>query len=427
MFILFIMMKFDVSFTDIGLSPIVEISEFVNSVIAPKFERETGKPFIRIQRGDVGFKVPEYVVSALVKAYSDEKLMRYPKSGGEFVFKDAVLKTLSESGIDNLNPRNILCTHGGQEGLQLVFSLFRGGRAVGFDPVWSCMLENVLPYSRFKIDLVPFEGRDLSLNFRTLEDRLSKIPERQKNPHSKKGVLYLNNPHNPTGRIFSREELSRINELCLKYKFMIVSDEAYNDVVFDGKKHVSMLEFDGEHIVSVFTLSKTFSATGHRIGYTVCRDEDLIEKITRGNYTQTAGVATATQHAFSVALGDKEKKDEWISYMLSELQRRRDAIYEKLEDILPYEVYNPQGAFYFFLNLNPSFKNIPLRERDNFISNEFYKNGVVAIPGPAFSKGKKCETRDERKFRGYVRISYSMVNTDACLEGVERIQSSFSR
>ncbi len=116
MFIYLLCMKFDDSFNDIGLSPIVEISEIVNSVVAPKFERETGRQFIRIQRGDVGFKVPEYVKKALVDSYTDEKLMRYPKSGGEPVFKDAVLKSLSESGINNLNPKNILCTRDGQEG-----------------------------------------------------------------------------------------------------------------------------------------------------------------------------------------------------------------------------------------------------------------------------------------------------------------------
>ncbi len=280
------------------------------------------------------------------------------------------------------------------------------------------MLENILPYSRFKIDLVPFneENNSLSVDYKTLEDRLSKLSEKQNDFHLKKGILYLNNPHNPTGKVFSREELEKINELCLRHKFMIVSDEAYNDIVFDGKKHVSMLEFEGDHIVSVFTLSKTFAATGHRIGYTVCRDEDLIEKITRGNYTQTAGVATPTQHAFSVALNDKKNKDEWISYTIDELQGRRDAIHEELCNVFQSDIYKPQGAFYFFLNLNKFFSDVPLAERDKFILNEFYKKGVVAIPGSAFSK---------ERHNGYARISYSMVDTDACLEGVKRIQDSF--
>ena len=135
------------------------------------------------------------------------------KNLGRHELDDLIVQaSISELGISNLNRENILCTYGGQEGLQLAFSSFvscdnegrivGGPRVLGFDPIWSCMLENILPYSGSSIGLVPFieQRGNLDVDFETLERRLSEAD-----------ILYLNNPHNPTGKVFSAEELREIN------------------------------------------------------------------------------------------------------------------------------------------------------------------------------------------------------------------------
>ena len=395
-------LKVNSSFTNIGLSPIVEISEKAR-LLAPEFERKTGKPFIYFQRGEVGFDMPDYIKKAISEALA-KGLTKYPKSGGEPFFKNAVLKHLYELGIKNINADNILCTYGGQEGLELAFNLFEGGKALGFDPVWSCMLENVLPYSKFDIDLIPFkeENGHLEVDFEKFEKRLSDS-----------NILYLNNPHNPTGKIFSFDELKRINDLCIKNDVLIVSDEAYGDIIFDNNKHVSMLEFEGDHIISVYTFSKTFAATGLRIGYLISRNKDYVEKLKRGNYTQTAGVVTSIQYAFSVALENVEERNSWIKGMVSTLQKRRNIIYNEAKRIFGNNIYKPLGAFYFFLNLNPFLESIPVNERDKFILDKFLENGIAVVPGSSFSKDR---------YQGYIRISYSTVSDDMALEGIKRIE-----
>ena len=411
--IFFLLMKINPAFVNIGLSPIVEISERAR-LLAPEFEK-SGKHFIYFQRGEVGFDTPDYVKKAISEAIHDKKLTKYPKSGGEPWFKDAILKYLSELGISNLNRENILCTYGGQEGLQLAFSSFvscdnegrivGGPRVLGFDPIWSCMLENILPYSGSSIDLVPFieQRGNLDVDFETLERRLSEAD-----------ILYLNNPHNPTGKVFSAEELREINRLCVENGVTIISDEAYRDIVFDGNRHVSMLEFPGDHIISVFTFSKAFAATGLRVGYTVTRNKDHIPLLTRAEYTQTAGVVTSNQHGFKVAVENVEERDKWINYMVAQLQGRRDVLYEEIKRIFNKPVYRPQGAFYFFLDLNPFIgDNIPMEDRDEFILEKFLEKGIAVIHGSAFSK---------ERYKGYVRISYSTIDEGMILEGIGRME-----
>lgn len=389
-------------FTNIGLSPIVEISEKAR-LQAPIFEEKSGKSFAYLQRGEVGFDTPDYIKKAIAEALG-KGLTKYPKSSGEPWFKDAIVKYLFELGINNLDRENILCTYGGQEGLQLVFNLFEGSQVVSFDPIWSCMLENILPYSKSRIDLVPFieQGGRLDVDFETLKEKLSKAD-----------ILYLNNPHNPTGKVFSWEELEKINRLCIDNNVIIVSDEAYRDIVFDGNRHVSMLEFPGEHIISVFTFSKTFAATGLRVGYTVTRNKEHIPLLTNAEYTQTAGVVTPNQYGFKVAVENVEERDKWINYMVSELQGRRDVAHKEIERIFKRDVYKPGGAFYFWLDLNPFIDdNIPMKDRDNFVLEKFLENGIAIIPGGSFSK---------ERYKGYVRLSYSMIDSDGVSEGIRRM------
>ena len=224
----------------------------------------------------------------------------------------------------------------------------------------------------------------------------------------------MNNPHNPTGKVFSAEELREINRLCVENGVTIISDEAYRDIVFDGNRHVSMLEFPGDHIISVFTFSKAFAATGLRVGYTVTRNKDHIPLLTRAEYTQTAGVVTSNQHGFKVAVENVEERDKWINYMVAQLQGRRDVLYEEIKRIFNKPVYRPQGAFYFFLDLNPFIgDNIPMEDRDEFILEKFLEKGIAVIHGSAFSK---------ERYKGYVRISYSTIDEGMILEGIGRME-----
>ncbi len=390
------------AFGRIGLSPIVEISERVRD-LAPRWEATSGEPFAHLQRGELADDTPAFVRRATVAAL-EAGLTRYPKSGGEPWFQDAVLAKLAARGLTGLGREHVLCTSGGQEGLQLVFNLFAGGRVVAFAPTWSCVLDNIAPYAGCALDPVPLVARDgrLDIDFAQVA---AKLPGA--------ALLYVNTPHNPTGKVFSREELARLNELCLEHGVAIVSDEAYEDFVYGEARHVSLLEFPGDHVFAVFTCSKTYAATGFRLGYTVCRNAELIHRLTLGEYTQTGGVVTFIQKTFAEALRADAEREAWLRPVLAKFARRRDLIVAKLAPVLGPDLYRPEGAFYFFLDLRGKVPAAPAgADQGAFTLQRFLDAGVAIIPGTAFGGPA---------YAHHVRLSFSGCGDDVLEAALARV------
>jgi aspartate aminotransferase len=383
----------------ISLSPIVAISEEVNRKAS-----ETGKEFILFQRGEIGFQTPQYIIDALAEALK-QGLTKYPISGGHIKLKNAIIKKLSIfNNINGLDPDNIVVVHGGQEGLQLVFKLFEGQKAVGFAPVWSCVLENFVPYSRTDFRQIPLE-KDFSINYKLLEEEITDA-----------AFLYLNSPHNPTGKIFSREEVEKIVEICRRYGTYILSDEAYERITFDGKKHFSPMQSDYENIIGVYTFSKTYAMTGWRLGYLVSRNKKLTNIIKLSDYTQTAGVPTYTQFAGAEALSNSDMEKESVDNFMKEFSIRRDALYEGLKSIdgikLPVK---PEGAFYIFPDFSEFVpKDISVEEKKLYVYHKLLEAGVATVYGSCFGN----------YFQNNLRFSYSTTNLQQIEEGLKRIRKT---
>ncbi len=389
----------DSTLFDIKLSPIVSIAQ-KRVEIAPKFEKETGKPFISFERGGIDLQVPEYVKNAV-----NLDLGRYPKSGGEPELKKAIVGHLEEIGVFDVKKDDVVVTYGGQEALQLSLRLLSQADIVGLGSVWSCMLDNQIPYSDGRVESVPFiqEDNKLNVDFEKLDYSLSCAD-----------VLYLNNPHNPTGKIFSLEELKKINDMCLWHDVIILSDEAYKDLVYDGKDHISMLTFDGDHIIGAFTFSKSFAIPGWRGGYFVTRDTEAAKLVSLVEYTQTAGVVTPFQPAYAEAIRNVEEREKWFKYSRGIFQRRRDVMHEGLERALGENIPKTEGAFYYFPDMS---KFIPqnIEDKTEYLSNLFESNGMSIVPGEYFS------TR-EKEYIDNVRFSFSQVDEDTIKEGMFRLE-----
>lgn len=384
---------------NITLSPIVAISEVVN-----KRSLETGKDFILFQRGEVGFPTPQYIVDAMIDALN-QGFTKYPISGGHIKLKNAIIQKLSKfNNIQGLVPDNITVTHGGQEGLQLAFKLFQGKKAVGFAPVWSCVLENFVPYANTEFKQIPL-AEDFSIDYNLLESEVKDA-----------SLLYLNTPHNPTGKIFSKEEIEKIVEICRKYNTYILSDEAYERITFDGKNHFSPMQLDYENIISVYTFSKTYSMTGWRLGYLVSKNKHLTNLIKLGDYTQTAGVPTYTQFAGAEALLNSEKENLAVEGFTAEFNNRRNALYEGLKSIdgikLPSK---PEGAFYIFPDFSEFVpKNISNEESKLYVFDKLMDAGVATVYGSCFG----------HYFQNNLRFSYSTTNLKQIEEGISRIKKA---
>jgi aspartate aminotransferase len=393
--------KFNEAMENIRMSPIVAISEEAKGRAA-EFEK-SGRSFLTFQRGEIDFPTPPYIVDAL-KEGVDKGLTRYPRSGGEGYFKDAVLKKMAEDhGVDDLTGDHIVATYGGQEGLELSFKLFSSG--AGFSPTWSCVLENFVPFAQIDFVEVPL-NEDFSVDYDLLERTVQG-----------RDFFYLNNPQNPTGKVFGEDELVRIVEICTRHGCYIVSDESYEKIVYDGREHYSLSKIRQDNIITVFTLSKTYAMTGWRLGYTISRDEHVAKLLRLGNYTQTAGVTTFLQYAGAAALSDRKTSNEVVSAMMAEFGLRRNALYDGLKDLPGVRIARPEGAFYMF----PNFSEVmPAKltgdERRKYIYNKLLEHGICTVYGSCFG----------RYFDDNIRLSFSGTPLPVIEELIGRFREIFA-
>lgn len=380
----------------VTLSPIVAISEEVN-----KRATETGTSFTLFQRGEIGFSTPQYILNAMIEALQQGQT-KYPISGGHHKLKTAIIEKLKTfNRVTDLKPENIVVTHGGQEGLQLAFKLFEGQKALGFAPVWSCVLENFIPYSYTNFVQIPL-NEDFSINFDLLESEIKDA-----------AFLYLNTPHNPTGKIFTKFEIEEIIKLCCKYNVFIISDEAYERITFDGKVHVSPMEYDYENVIAVHTFSKTYAMTGWRLGFLVLRNSKIADMLKLGEYTQTAGIPTYTQFAGAEALSNVDEEKKALESFMNEFILRRDVLYDGLNSISGIKVPSkPDGAFYIFPDFSEFIpKHLNKEESNLYIFNKLMDAGVATVYGSCFGN----------YFCSNLRFSYSTTNIKQIENGIEKV------
>ncbi|MCU7490173.1 MAG: pyridoxal phosphate-dependent aminotransferase [Ignavibacteria bacterium] len=397
--------RFDKNVENIRMSPIVSISEEARRK-GPEFHARTGKKILLFQRGEIDLPTPEYIRNAAKKAM-DEGHTKYPKSGGEDFFKEGVIKKLEYfNKATGIGKENIAATYGGQEGLELTFKLFQGKKAGGFAPCWSCVLENFIPYAGTNFSELPL-NEDFSINFDDLKKLVKNI-----------SFLYLNTPQNPTGKLFTKDEVLEVVKLCRQNGVYLISDEAYEAITFEGKEHFSPISLDFDNIISVFTMSKTYAMTGWRVGYLVSRNKRIVELIKMGNYTQTAGVATFLQYAAGEALANKEESDKHIKLMVGDFQKRRDQLMEGFRSIPGVKVEKPDGAFYLFPNFTELIpKGLKGEERNHFIYNLLMQNGIAAVHGSCFG----------HYFTDNMRFSFSTTPPEVISEGIERMRQIFTQ
>jgi aspartate aminotransferase len=381
------------------MSPIVSISEEARTR-AKEFEK-TGKPFVFFQRGEIDFPTPGFVVDA-AKRGLDLGLTKYPKSGGEDFFKEAVAKRLRlDHGADGIEASHVVATYGGQEGLELSFKLFKSG--AGFSPTWSCALENFVPFAQLDFVEVPL-NRDFSVDYERVE---SAVRGRE--------FFYLNNPQNPTGKVFTEDELARIVDICTRHGVFVIADEAYEKIIYDGR-HVSLVRVAQENVITVFTLSKTLSMTGWRMGYAVTRNAKVAKLLRLGNYTQTAGVPAFLQYAAAEAMNNVDESRRAIASMVDEFRRRRDALYEGLKDLPRVSIDRPAGAFYMFPDFSEFIpREMSGRERDHYVYKLLMEDGIASVYGGCFGK----------HFGDNVRLSFSATPVPVIHDAVERFRRIF--
>jgi aspartate aminotransferase len=247
--------------------------------------------------------------------------------------------------------------------------------------------------------------------FKLLPDTLDKAIT----PKTK--AVLINSPSNPTGSAYTRQELERLAEVALRRKILIISDEIYERIVYDGFEQVSIASL-GEEVkastIIVNGLSKTYAMTGWRIGYTA-GPQELIAAMNR---IQSQSTSNPTSFAQKGALEALQGSQAEIAIMVTEYEKRRDLIWKALTSIPGVSCYKPQGAFYCFPNvgayLGKEHKGKVIKDSTVLTDYLLDEARVAVVPGIEFGA------------EGYLRLSYP-ISPEVIQEGVKRIKQALAR
>ena len=376
----------------VPLSGIIRIRDMMYSVADP----------FRLDQGDVSFDAPDTVKSAMVRAIAENKSHYVQTTGLPRLRELIAAKLRGKNGIPVQDPDDVLVTNGGIHGLYIVFRalLDPGDEVLVPDPQWPAAAGNVFAAKGVAVPIRLHESTGWRYDFAELESAIT----------AKTRVLYLNSPNNPTGGVLTRSDLERLASIARAHDLWIVSDESYEDVVFEGE-HVSIASLPGlyERTIPAYTFSKSYAMTGLRLGYVAIRDNTMRDRAKKLLFYTASNIATVVQHG---GIGALEGSQDCIEAFRTELRARRDLFYQGVADLGgAFSGAPPAGAFYAFLKVNAervgqlgqTTKNESLSWRT---VEYLIKNGRIGcVPGVDFGANGEgyvrfCFARDRKELTG---------------------------
>jgi aspartate/methionine/tyrosine aminotransferase len=355
-----------------------------------------GKPIIHLEIGEPDFDTPAHVRKAASEAL-EQGYTHYTGSTGIPELRKAVAEYAGKNRGLEFDPENVVITPGAKPIMfYTIMALIEPGDEViypnpGF-PIYESMI-NFL--GGVAVPLQLSERRDFRINLEELEDKIS----------SKTRLIIINSPHNPTGGVLTRGDLEQIAHLAIKHDLVVLADEIYSETIYEGKHH-TILEFPGMmgRTVLLDGFSKTFAMTGWRLGYGIFPGE-LIPHISRLIINSVSCTSAFSQRAAIQALTGPRKD---VEAMQEAFTRRRELVYNGINDIPGLRCNKPEGAFYIFPNIIDT--GLTSREYADYLLREA---DVAVLPGTSFGEFGE----------GYIRISFA--NSEANLsEALKRIRKA---
>jgi aspartate aminotransferase len=361
------------------------------SGIRKMFELAKAEGIINLAIGEPDFGIPQESKEAIKKAL-EEDFTHYTPNKGITELREALVKKLKkESGVKT-NVEEIIVTSGASEALLLAIlaTVNPGDEILIPDPGFVSFKPLVRVAGGIPVPIPIKEENEFVFD---LEDIKEKITEKTK-------MIITNSPSNPTGAVFSKDIVKGIAELCEEYDLFVLSDEVYEEIIYEGK-HYSIGKYT-DKAITVNGFSKSYAMTGLRLGYVQAKLETIEEMLKIHQYIQ-ASTCSLSQRAALAALQTSKK---FIKKMVKTFKGRRDLIVELLNEIDDVNCLKPPGAFYVFPNFSKHGKSGKLVM-------DFLKDAkVVTTPGTAF--GDYGE--------GYIRFSYA-TSEDEIAEGIKRIKN----
>jgi aspartate aminotransferase len=357
---------------NVGFSDIVQIRNRVMGL------RAQGAAVYQFEGGEPYRPTPDYIKQSVTVALQENKT-RYAPSSGIPELRRAIAEKLSKRNHLEVSEENVIVVNGGMQGLFGAFqsTINPGDDVLIFSPYWT-PIKDLVAHCGGRLVLVPTtEAREGGL--RATLARYATTNTR---------AIYFNTPTNPSGVVFTRAEAEEVGRFAVDRDLVVVADEAYEDIVYDGE-HISIASLPGmfERTITSFTLSKSYSMTGWRIGYAVAA-QPWMTGLAKCTLYSSNGVSTPTQWAALAAL---TTKSDFLETSLSAYRERRDLLIAGLND-LGLRCAPPAGAFYAF----PDIRNIAADSR-KAAELLLDKAQVATVPGIVFGPDGE----------GHVRFSFS--------------------
>jgi aminotransferase len=360
---------------------------------------EEKKDIISLGPGEPDFDSPPRIIKA-AKRSLDRKETHYSPVSGRSDFKIEIAKKLRKENKIRAYPDNIIVTTGATEGILLsMLSCLDAGEGVLLpDPGFLSFKPTVEILNGIPISVPLEEDSDFCYDTEVMEDLI--IPEKTK-------ALILNTPANPTGGVYKKKKLEEIADFAVEHDLLIISDEAYEKLVYDDAKHVSIGSLIGmsDRVVTLHSFSKTFAMPGFRLGYAAGPPE-IINAMKKLHVLTTLCAPTISQVTGMAAL----KSGKETEMMRKEYDKRRKYMYSRLID-MGIHCMEPKGTFYMFPAIH-DFKMSSMKFCELLLKRE----RVAIVPGTEF--GKHGE--------GYVRLSYA-TSLDKIKIAMDRIGKFISR
>ncbi|MEM0453252.1 MAG: pyridoxal phosphate-dependent aminotransferase [Sulfolobales archaeon] len=344
-----------------------------------------------------------HIIDAAKEAL-DSKFTGYTETTGIYELREAISTYLNSRYGCDVKPSEIVATPGAKCALFLAISAYlrEGDEIIIPEPSFPAYPE-IAKFVGAKPVYVPLKwlGKDggFKLNLEAIESAIT----------SKTKMIVINNPHNPTGALFSENEIEQIMEIIRRKNIIVLSDEIYDHFIYDNVKFKSFLSFPDwrDYVVYVNGFSKTYSMTGWRLGYVIARKE----VIPRLSVLAVNLYSCTTSFVQKAAVAALQKSEADIKKMIEIFKKRRDLICSKLNDIEGIEVWNSKGAFYTFPNVSKILNKCKI-DVEKFVNHLLMKYGVVVLPGTAFP---------DKFGKDFIRLSFA-VDITTIDEGIERMR-----
>ena len=382
----------------------LSISESLTLAIDAKAKRmkAEGEDVIGFGAGEPDFPTPQFVLVAAKHALNNG-MTRYTPSSGTLELREAICRKLKRDNNINYAPDEIIVSNGAKHSLYNVFQaiLNPGDEVLIPQPYWLSYPEMVKMADGMPVFIETKEENFFKVSVEDLEQAIT--------PKTK--AIIINSPNNPNGCVYNEKELAEIAELAVKKEIFIVSDEIYEEMVYDDAEHISIASLNEDikgFTLTVNGMSKAYAMTGWRIGYTA-GPKEVIKIMNNIQSHSTSNPNSIAQYASTVAL-DAPKNE--IKEMIQEFDKRRLYMVDKINSIPYLSCKRPKGAFYVMMNISKAigkrWGNKEINGSLSFADALLESKKVTVVPGIAFGADS------------YVRLSYA-VSLDKIQKGLDRI------